>query len=106
MVSIERTDKPCTGGPESERSYRWPPRLGIRKALFSGKLYRRRVATSGRGNAKGALELRPCGRSLTGPRGNATGNVQTRGGESLPYGRQPTILRQLPRCCRQPPEGL
>src|SRR5215831_15192392 len=36
--------KPCTGGPESERSYRWTPRLGIHKALFSKKLHRcRRV---------------------------------------------------------------
>jgi len=27
-------EKPCTGGPESERSYRWPPRFRPRTVSF------------------------------------------------------------------------
>jgi hypothetical protein len=35
-VAARNNEKPCTGGPESERSYRWPPRLGISRFLFLG----------------------------------------------------------------------
>ena len=32
-----RNEKHCTGGPESERSYRWPPRFPTPYSLFSAE---------------------------------------------------------------------
>jgi len=33
LVPPAGCEKPCTGGPESARSYRWPPRFGFPKTL-------------------------------------------------------------------------
>jgi hypothetical protein len=32
--NAHNNENPCKGGPESERSYRWPPRPGIHRNSF------------------------------------------------------------------------
>src|SRR5215471_7172226 len=44
-------EKPCTGGPESERSYRWPPRFPTPYSAFSAEFFGSRDLLAFRGGS-------------------------------------------------------
>jgi len=63
LVPHARYEKPCTGGPEPERSYRWPPRFPTPYSAFSAEFLALVIAS--RSGAVRRSSLHP--RRVSGP---------------------------------------